>query len=233
MEIASANTTQITGAAASASAKTADTTEGGTMIASDFETFLTMLTTQMQNQDPLNPIESTDFAVQLATFSGVEQQVRTNDLLATMQAQLGSRGMADYAGWVGMEVRAVTAAQFENTPITLYPEPASGAERVTVVVRDRSGADVDIVEIPVSDESVTWAGVDKYGDPFQPGRYTFHLQSFGKNAMLSEEQIAIYSEVQELRMKNGETMLVLQNGDEVRAADIDAVRQPAADMVDA
>ena len=50
-------------------------------ISSDFETFLRMLTVQMQNQDPLNPIQSSDFAVQLATFSGVEQQVRTNDLL--------------------------------------------------------------------------------------------------------------------------------------------------------
>ena len=45
------------------------------VISSDFQTFLTMLTTQLQNQDPLNPVESSDFAVQLATFSGVEQQV--------------------------------------------------------------------------------------------------------------------------------------------------------------
>lgn len=45
---------------------------------SDFETFLKMLTTQIKNQDPLNPMEGTEFAVQLATFSGVEQQVMTN-----------------------------------------------------------------------------------------------------------------------------------------------------------
>ena len=41
----------------------------------DFETFLKMLTTQIRNQDPLNPMEGSEFAVQLATFSGVEQQV--------------------------------------------------------------------------------------------------------------------------------------------------------------
>ena len=50
--------------------------------------FLKLLTTQMQNQDPLNPIDSTDYAAQLATFSGVEQQVRTNSLLA----DLGTHG---------------------------------------------------------------------------------------------------------------------------------------------
>ena len=42
----------------------------------DFQTFLKMLTTQIKNQDPLNPMEGSDFAVQLATFSGVEQQVQ-------------------------------------------------------------------------------------------------------------------------------------------------------------
>ena len=63
------------------------------VISSDFETFLKMLTTQMQNQDPLNPIESSDYAVQLATFSGVEQQVRTNQLLADLANQMGSSGL--------------------------------------------------------------------------------------------------------------------------------------------
>ena len=43
-----------------------------------------MLTTQIKNQDPLNPMEGTEFAVQLATFSGVEQQVQTNQLLARL-----------------------------------------------------------------------------------------------------------------------------------------------------
>ncbi|MFV2001871.1 MAG: flagellar hook capping FlgD N-terminal domain-containing protein, partial [Paracoccaceae bacterium] len=51
---------------------------------SDFETFLKLLTTQLKNQDPLKPVDSSDFAVQLATFSSVEQQVKTNDLLTSL-----------------------------------------------------------------------------------------------------------------------------------------------------
>lgn len=226
---ATSTTSTITNAPAAAAKDTADRTEKGTMITSDFETFLTMLTTQMQNQDPLNPIESTDFAVQLATFSGVEQQVRTNDLLAAMQAQLGASGMSEYASWVGMEVRAVATAAFDDTPITIYPDPASGAERTLVVVRDAStGADVDWFEIPVSDEPVTWAGVDGNNDPFPPGSYTFHLQSIADNVMFSEDQIAVFSEVQELRMVNGETRLVLAGGEDIAAADVVAVRRPDA-----
>ena len=66
-------------------------------ISSDFETFLRLLTTQMQNQDPLNPMESTEFASQLAQFSAVEQQVRSNELLVGLQAGLQTLGLFLFA----------------------------------------------------------------------------------------------------------------------------------------
>ena len=56
-------------------------------LSSDYTLFLRLLTTQMQNQDPLNPMDSADYAMQLATFSGVEQQVRSNQLLESLAAQ--------------------------------------------------------------------------------------------------------------------------------------------------
>lgn len=59
--------------------------------ANQFEVFLKMLTTQIKNQDPLNPMENTEFAVQLATFTGVEQQVQTN-LLLTQLLQVANGG---------------------------------------------------------------------------------------------------------------------------------------------
>ncbi len=227
MDIASATAARTSGSAAAASAEKPGAAKQGSMIASDFETFLTMLTTQMENQDPLKPIESTDFAVQLATFSGVEQQVRTNNLLAAMQSQLGASGISQYASWVGMEVRATATAMFSDSPITLYPEPASGAERAMVVVRDpASGEDIDRFEVPVSDAPVQWAGVDGDGNPFPEGKYTFHLQSIKNDTTFSEEQIAVFSEVQELRMADGEIRLVLAGGDEVAASDVTAVRKP-------
>jgi flagellar basal-body rod modification protein FlgD len=76
------------------------------VLSSDFETFLKMLTTQMESQDPLNPMDSAEFATQLATFSSVEQQVMTNDLLTGLNDQIGALGMAQLSGWIGMEARA-------------------------------------------------------------------------------------------------------------------------------
>jgi flagellar basal-body rod modification protein FlgD len=71
----------VSSSAATSSAVAPADNGSGAKISSDFETFLKMLTVQMQNQDPLNPVDSSDYATQLATFSGVEQQVQTNDLL--------------------------------------------------------------------------------------------------------------------------------------------------------
>jgi len=197
----------------------------GKLISSDFETFLKMLTTQMENQDPLNPMESTDFAVQLATFSGVEQQVKTNDLLDAMSAQLGAMNMSDLAGWVGMEARATTSAWFEDSPITLHPDPASGAERSFLVVRDGTGTMVDRVEIPVSDAPLQWAGVTTGGQTLPPGFYSFHLQSQSQDKIIGDAQIAVFSEVTEARVEDGRTILVLAGGDEVPAEDIEALRR--------
>ena len=68
-------------------------TGSGTALDADFTMFLKLLTTQLKNQDPLNPTDSSQFAVQLATFSGVEQQTKTNTLLSSIESQLGQSSM--------------------------------------------------------------------------------------------------------------------------------------------
>ena len=101
-------------------------------LASDFDTFLRMLTTQMQNQDPLNPIDSTDYATQLATFSGVEQQVRTNSLLADLGTWLaetdmiitwgpdGGYGHADHRMVSALTTQVVQSMPAATRPKLLY-----------------------------------------------------------------------------------------------------------------
>jgi flagellar hook assembly protein FlgD len=110
----------------------APTSRKSAAISSDFETFLKMLTVQMQNQDPLNPIDSTDYAVQLATFSGVEQQVRTNQILSELSELLGGSGLGQAAQWIGKDVLAVAPASFAGDPLTI-DIPAAVYARVSEV----------------------------------------------------------------------------------------------------
>ncbi len=194
---------------------------------SDFETFLRMLTTQMENQDPLNPIESADYAVQLATFSGVEQQVRTNQLLEGLAQQMNLTGMAQMAGWVGMEARTNAPAQFDGAPVTLFPSPAATADETVLLVRDASGALVDRIPVPVSSEPMTWAGMDENGNPRDPGLYSFELESYAHGDLLSTDPVDTYSRISEVRAQDGQTVLVLEGGVQVPASAVSALREPA------
>jgi len=86
----------------------------GLSAASDFDTFLQLLTAQLENQDPLNPLESTDFVAQLASFSAVEQQILTNSNLSEIMSSLSVTRTSEAAQWLGKEVLAPASARYEG-----------------------------------------------------------------------------------------------------------------------
>ena len=206
---------------------TAAAAKSEAVISSDFETFLKMLTVQMENQDPLNPADSSEYAVQLATFSQVEQSVLTNDLLAALSTQLTTTGMAQMASWVGNEALAPVAGYFDGSPITIAPNPALAADRVELVVTDADGNEVQRSEIPRSAEPLEWAGVGPDGTPFENGLYTFNVVSYAGDDVLIDERADVYSMVQEVRAEGGETLLILQGGAGVLASQVTALRDPS------
>lgn len=199
------------------------------MLGSDFETFLRMLTTQIQNQDPLSPMQSTEFAAQLATFASVEQQVRANEQLAGLSAQLGVSTMAQLANWIGMEARISAPVQFDGAPVTLAPNPPLLAEKVQLVVRDARGAEVQRLDMPVSSAPIDWVGTDSFGDPLPAGLYRFELESFSGGQMLALQPVEHYATVREARGNgSGGIDLVFAGGVTVPAANASALRRPAA-----
>lgn len=209
-----------------AGAPSADAGTDQRLINSDFETFLTMLTTQMQNQDPLNPIESTDFATQLATFSGVEQQVRTNDLLAQLQTGMSLMGMGQLSGWVGMEARADMPAAFDGAPLTLATTPSSLADRMELVVTDAQGLEVQRLNIPITDEPMIWGGVRPDGTPLPAGIYRFTTEAFAGDQLLESAPAQVFARVEEAFLNDGETWLTLAGGIRVAADEVQGIRAP-------
>lgn len=196
-------------------------------ISSDFDTFLRMLTVQLQNQDPLKPIDSADYAVQLATFSGVEQQVRTNQLLTDMQRKFQQLGMAEMASWIGKEARSSAQVRYDGSPVTLSPNPAAGANRAVLAVRDAQGNLVAREEIPVSTAPYTWLGAGADGAPLPPGNYRITLESMNDERLIDARPVEHYARVIEAR-DGGSTgiKLVLHGGIEVLATEVTALREP-------
>ena len=192
-------------------------------ISSDFETFLKLLTTQISNQDPMDPMKAEEFAVQLATFSSVEQQVQTNELLTQMASAGGE--FAAYTSWIGREVKAATALKFNGSTITLAPEPSTRGEIHQLVVRTEAGDEIDRVTVDGTGAPVKWTGLTAAGAaPF--GSYTFEVESFSGGQLVASEPVAGYARVTEVQRTADGATLVLEGGRKVAAADIAAVRDP-------
>lgn len=220
MDVLSATSNPIAGAS---------TAPPAPVVTSDYQTFLVMMTTQIQNQDPLNPMDANEFAVQLATFSGVEQQVQTNSLLAGLNTQMTMMGMSQMAGWVGNEARFAAPVHFDGTtPVTLSPNPAVAADKAVLVVKDAEGREVAREEIPVSTANYEWTGTDADGVPLPDGVYSLTLESYTGEELLGETEIEHYSEILEIRSGPGGTTLMVEGEIEVPSIYVTGLRPPVA-----
>jgi len=147
---------------------------GTTMLASNFETFLTLLTSQLKNQDPLSPVDSNQFTAQLTQMAGVEQQLLTNDLLKSLLAAQGGGGLANAATYIGKEATAAwSATKFTGGEATWSYELASNAASATLQVLDGSGKVVWSGPAPDRTTGLhdfTWDGKATSGNNAQNGQ---------------------------------------------------------------
>lgn len=196
------------------------------VLSSDFDTFLKMLTVQVQNQDPLNPVDSTDYATQLATFSSVEQQVLTNDLLRELSSTLGGDALREMSAWIGMEALVRAPVQYNGTPVAIRPEYAEGADSAALVVRDSGGNVVQSFDLPLGQEEVIWAGTDETGAALPAGAYRLEIQSYTDGALVNTVQAQAYSRIEEVRKDGTAVVLRLSGGAEADPDMIEGLRIP-------
>lgn len=207
-------------------ASAAATPDSGAL-SSDFDTFLNLLTAQLENQDPLAPTDSTEWVAQLATFSSVEQQTLTNDWLEVMSGQMSVTSMAELGVWIGMEAQVVADAYWNGAdPVTVMPNPPVIADRVDMVVYGPDGDVISRREIPVSADPASWDGMDSFGSPAPVGSYKIEIESFAGGDLISVDNGEIFASVKEVRSVGGQAVLVMEGGTTVQAAEVLAVREP-------
>ena len=194
-------------------------------ITSDFDMFLQLLTTQMQNQDPLNPADSTDYTAQLATFSGVEQQVETNDLLRDLQTSFASMNMGQLSGWIGMEARAEMPVNFTGQETTVQIAPHSLADRVELVVRNSAGTVVASTPAVLGDDPFAWDGMGDDGYTLPHDTYTLSAQSWRGEEVLEERSAFVFGEISEAQTLSGEVYVTMENGVTVPADTVQGLRR--------
>lgn len=211
----------------STATSTDSTGENAGVISSDFETFLVMLTAQIQNQDPLNPMDSSDYATQLATFSSVEQQVLTNELLRDGGAGGGMGSLSDVAGWVGMEGSHDGPVSADGSPVTLQVDLPAGAQKHELVVKSTSGLEITRSDITNASTPFIWNGTASDGSALLPGAYDLEVLSTTSGGGQTTSRVESYASIKEVRMTNGSAEVVLANGAVIDASRVSGLRTPS------
>lgn len=145
---------------------------------SDMNTFLTMLTSQLQNQDPLSPMDSTEFTNQLVMFSQVEQTIQTNSNLEDLNTMMMSSMSMSSVNYIGKTIQA------EGSTFTLEDSKAKfsyllsdDAESVGIAILDENGDTVKTIigEITAGNHEYEWDGTDNDGNVLEDGTYSFSV----------------------------------------------------------
>lgn len=204
--------------------RTNSTATGSVLSNGDFQTFLTMLTAQIKNQDPLNPMEGTDFAVQLATFSGVEQQVKTNTLLTALAESSILGDLSKYSDWIGREVASSAPASFDGTPLAISVAPPASADTSFLVVKNASGIEVARLPASTTATEITWSGETASGGTLEPGTYSFTVESFKDGSLASTSQGYTTAQVTGAELKSDGVVLTLAGGSYAYAHEIISIR---------
>lgn len=180
----------------------------------DFDDFLVLLTTQLQNQDPLDPMDSKEFTNQLVQFSQVEQQINTNQKLDDM-LQLDLASISSVAlGYVGLDVNYISQeASFDGeTPINISYSLAEQATAATLNILDENGNVVYSEQAPTAAgvSKITWDGsVDGSDLPAEEGTYSVRIDALDTQGNSLEATTVVSGNVRGIESQDGVIFLLI------------------------
>jgi flagellar basal-body rod modification protein FlgD len=197
----------------------------------NFDTFLTLLTTQLQNQDPLEPLKSQEFTNQLVQFSAVEQSIATNSNLEQLLNLTFANFATDAVGYIGKEVVAESpnAVLTEGTANWGY-ELDGTADKVQLFVTDSAGRLVysDEKGSQTGTNSFSWDGKDNNGRQLSDGTYSLRVVAQDANQNEVAAKMRQTGTVTAVEFDQDSPVLTV-NGSGVLLSDVITVRdKPAA-----
>ena len=199
-------------------------------LAKNFDMFLKLLTTQLQHQDPLEPMDSTEFTNQLVQFSGVEQAISTNSNLKELIAMSAAGQSSNLVNYLGKSVDVATnAATLRDGAATWTYELTANAETTRLLVLDSSERVVRITEgkTVAGAHEFVWDGVNDAGQPLPDGRYTLTVSARDTDAEQIAASVTTHGVVTAIETVNDENLLTV-GGVKVPLSDVLSVSMAEA-----
>jgi flagellar basal-body rod modification protein FlgD len=200
-------------------------------IAENFDMFLQILTTQLRNQNPLDPLDTNQFTQQLVQFTGVEQQLKTNEFLQAMMTATQNASNTEAVNYVG---KIVTASGNKSELVNgqaqwhfAVDQPAN----INVTVRDLDGNVVFTKSGSVGQgESIfTWDGIGNDGNKRPDGSYSITIEARNEDGKLIDVATEMTGEVTGVDFTGSEPVLIVGTGRVNMSAVLSVRAKTAAD----
>ena len=194
------------------------------------EDFLNLLITQLQNQDPLNPTDSTEFTAQLAPFSSLEQLSNVHGNLEQLQNFQASTNNSQAVSLLGKEITA--SGNFlqlsDGEPIGCDFSLGRDAAEVVVNIYDSTGEFVKAFgseDIAAGRHTLVWDGTDRNGNPAKDGNYTFEILAADANDKNVNVTAFFTGTVDTVTFENN-TPFLISGGQKIALGDVIQVAAP-------
>ena len=198
------------------------TLQGANAASADFESFLTLLTAQLRNQDPLSPLDSTEFIAQLASFSSVEQQIGTNSRLDQIVDQAVNGDIASFANWIGKNVSTIDGAfRATGNEVSFKIPDVPAAETASAVVKLADGREVRRIPLAAdASATFTWDGQTADGSVLTGRDMKIEIEYFSGGALTETRPAIVGTLVNGIRGTESGIALDLADG---RRVDVTSV----------
>ena len=203
---------------------------GSAALAENFDAFLTLLTTQLRHQDPLEPMDSSEFTNQLVQFTGVEQAIYTNKNLEQLLAMLATNQSSSLVNYRGKMVEVASdAATLEDGAAAWTYDLAATAEATQLLVLDVADRVVRVAtgETAAGTHGFAWDGTDNAGQPVPAGSYRLTVSALDAAASPIETSVRTTGRVTRVETA-GEQNLLTVGGVKVPLSDVLSVSMAEA-----
>ena len=181
-------------------------------LAANFDTFLLLLTAQLKNQDPLEPMDSNQFTQQLVQFSQVEQQINSNKNLESLIALTKARSSSDAVSYLGKTLTLTDGmAPLMGGKANWAYSLENDATSATLYVKNMRGEVVysEPAETAEGMHSFTWDGVSKTGATLPPGPYQLSVVAKTVDGETIKTRVASQGVITEVDLTGDEPILMI------------------------
>jgi flagellar basal-body rod modification protein FlgD len=198
--------------AATDTSKTASATK---KLSANFDTFLTMLTTQLKHQDPLSPMDSTQFTNQLVQFASVEQQISANTNLESLIKIQKLNQTSSALGYLGQTIETVgNELPLQDGRAGFSYTLGEDANATAIVIRDSNGKMVRSLngEMTKGRHDMSWDGKDQYGNTMADGRYAVEVVAAKSDGTAVDSAVTVMGRVTDVASDETSGTLLAMSG---------------------